>query len=271
MLGQCGRSSCADATGRRVKAQHDASDSPEAAENEHQSQMCIFQQAAGCRCRRKNFCACSQCDATCPCVLLAMADADIDSLSLKELKALITEAGLSFADCIDKTDLRTRAKEAQEKLKAAPAPKPAAAPSGGFSQTTKTLGGYECIVNTPAEMLSGGTAELVVVMLHGLGASNSDLVAAGAMLGQYEPALASKKIIWVFPQAPMTMIGAAWWTLDVMSFMTLLGNPAGKDDQIAKLIREEPPGLAECRTRMASLVAEAKKLAGGVPSSRLAS
>ena len=196
-----------------------------------------------------------------------MADADIDSLSLKELKAFIAEAGLSFADCLDKDDLRSRAREAQEKMKSAP-PKPAA-PSSGPAQTTKTLGGYECIVNGPGNVLNGGdAADFVVVMMHGLGASNTDLVAAGEMLAQYEPGLATKKIVWIFPQAPMTMIGAAWWTLDVMSFMTLLGNPSGKEDQVAKLIREEPPGLAECRTRMASLVAEAKKLAGGVPSRR---
>jgi len=46
------------------------------------------------------------------------ADSDVGSLSLKELKALITEGGLSFADCIDKDDLRARAREAQEKFKA---------------------------------------------------------------------------------------------------------------------------------------------------------
>ena len=42
-----------------------------------------------------------------------MADADVDTLSLKELKALIAEAGLTLAGCIEKPDIRARAREAQ--------------------------------------------------------------------------------------------------------------------------------------------------------------
>ena len=37
-------------------------------------------------------------------------DADIDTLGLKDLKALIAQAGLKFDDCIDKADLRARAR-----------------------------------------------------------------------------------------------------------------------------------------------------------------
>ena len=37
---------------------------------------------------------------------------DVDSLSIKELKELVSTAGLSFSDCIDKSDLRARANEA---------------------------------------------------------------------------------------------------------------------------------------------------------------
>ena len=38
-------------------------------------------------------------------------DADIDSLGIKALKEYITAAGLSVAGCIDKEDLRLRARE----------------------------------------------------------------------------------------------------------------------------------------------------------------
>ena len=47
---------------------------------------------------------------------------DVQSMSVKELKALIKRAGLSFQDCFEKADLRTRAKEAAQKLAAAPPP-----------------------------------------------------------------------------------------------------------------------------------------------------
>ena len=51
-------------------------------------------------------------------------DADVTTLKVKQLKALIQAAGLSHADCFEKSDLRARATAAQAKLAAAPAPKP---------------------------------------------------------------------------------------------------------------------------------------------------
>ena len=47
-----------------------------------------------------------------------MSDVDIDTLSVKELKEFIKSAGLTISGCVDKSDLRERAKEAQEKLAA---------------------------------------------------------------------------------------------------------------------------------------------------------
>eukprot|EP00037_Helgoeca_nana_P002532 m.34427 g.34427 ORF g.34427 m.34427 type:complete len:193 (-) comp12655_c0_seq2:221-799(-) len=40
-------------------------------------------------------------------------------------------------------------------------------------------------------------------------------------------------------------------------------------DGMAKLIREEPPGLAECRKRLVQLVDEVETMTGGLPTSRL--
>ena len=40
-------------------------------------------------------------------------DDDIATLSVGELKALISGAGLSYADCVEKSDLRARAAEAR--------------------------------------------------------------------------------------------------------------------------------------------------------------
>mmetsp|Transcript_3826 Transcript_3826/g.5855 ORF Transcript_3826/g.5855 Transcript_3826/m.5855 type:complete len:117 (-) Transcript_3826:237-587(-) len=39
-------------------------------------------------------------------------EANVDEMSVKELRQLITKSGLSYTDCIEKSDLRTRAKEA---------------------------------------------------------------------------------------------------------------------------------------------------------------
>ena len=42
--------------------------------------------------------------------------ADVETLSVKQLKALISAAGLSMAGCVEKSDLRARATEAQSRL-----------------------------------------------------------------------------------------------------------------------------------------------------------
>ena len=43
----------------------------------------------------------------------AASDADIESLSVKQLKELIREAGLDSSDCVEKDQLKARAREAQ--------------------------------------------------------------------------------------------------------------------------------------------------------------
>ena len=45
-----------------------------------------------------------------------MSDDEIAAMSVKALKAHITSAGLSCADCIEKADLTARAKEASAHL-----------------------------------------------------------------------------------------------------------------------------------------------------------
>ena len=39
-----------------------------------------------------------------------MADADVDNMSLKELKEVIAKAGLTLDGCIEKSDIRQRAR-----------------------------------------------------------------------------------------------------------------------------------------------------------------
>mmetsp|Transcript_11888 Transcript_11888/g.40543 ORF Transcript_11888/g.40543 Transcript_11888/m.40543 type:complete len:317 (+) Transcript_11888:27-977(+) len=202
-----------------------------------------------------------------------MADADVGSLGVKDLRALISKAGLRHDDCLELPDLRQRAREAQARLKVSPpdgasAPDPAGR-AGGGKHTAKRdhLAGYECTLQGPAGVLQGGKkADLVVIFLHGFGASNSDFDSLPDMLGLTAPE-ASLSILWVFPQAPVgNMFVPAWWTIDVMQWM---GAMQAGEGSIAKLIRDSPPGLPECRASMLRLVAEARARAGGVDASRV--
>ena len=196
-----------------------------------------------------------------------MSDADVETLGIKALKELIASAGLSTEDCIDKTDLRTRAREAIAAKKSKPAA-PSAPPSGG-SAGERQLGGYQCKVNFPSDLLAGDAAakpaDLLLIVLHGLGATNNDFATLPSMLSSLDSKLSSARIACVFPQAPMSPIGAAWWSFDVQAFMSSQMMPDGpaKEQLIARLIRETPDGLEACRAQMATLIAEARALAGG--------
>jgi len=130
------------------------------------------------------------------------------------------------------------------------------------------IGVYECIVQGPPELINGGggpPADVLILGLHGLGASNTDLVDLPKILGQLEPSIGSARRVEVYPQAPMTSVGSAWWQLDLMGFMQVLMMPQGpaREAGIAKLIRTKFPGVDECRAQMKAVLAEARKLAGG--------
>ena len=53
-----------------------------------------------------------------PSLRLTLAQADVDSMSLRDLKQLITMAGLTLDGCLERPDLRQRAREAQAALAA---------------------------------------------------------------------------------------------------------------------------------------------------------
>jgi len=194
-------------------------------------------------------------------------DADVDSLSVKELKELINKAGLSIDDCVDKSDLLARAREARTALSAVgsgdtpptPSEQQTSSPSG-----SRSMAGYECVVNGPSDLLNESTgkpADLLFIGLHGLGASSTDLADLPKSLSTFEPSLASLRIVGVFPQAPQTTIGAAWWKIDVQRMM--MASFQGDQNAMAQLIREKPEGLDACRAAMRELIKQARALAGG--------
>ena len=199
---------------------------------------------------------------------------DIDSLGIKALKELIVAADLSTEDCIDKADLRARAREALAAKAANPKPtatSTSASSTTSASTTTSTkdevIGTYECIVKGPPDLLSGTgePADLIIIALHGLGASNKDLVDVPSILGQYESAVGASRLLEVYPQAPLGPMGAAWWNFDVMQFMQVQMTPPGpaREQLIAKLIRQKFDGLDTCRANVKAVIDHARKLAAG--------
>jgi len=94
---------------------------------------------------------------------MADFDTDINALGVKDLRELITRAGLPMHDCVEKSDLRVRALEAQLKLTAK-----AAVPDAVGTTSTRTIGSYECTVSAPSN------PDFLVVVLHGFGASSND-------------------------------------------------------------------------------------------------
>lgn len=179
-------------------------------------------------------------------------DEDVDSMSVKELKALITSAGLSFAGCSEKAELRECARNAQKRLAAAAAAKKtASATSGPASRTTVDIGGWE----TTYEYCNGGSegdVDIAIVLMHGIGASPLDLV---PLARELSPSLVGKKCLFAFPGAP----GSSWWPLDPAQWMM---QAMGGQEALAKMIRQEFPGLADCRKVGADLVKDLRRRSG---------
>ena len=168
--------------------------------------------------------------------------ADVNALSIKQLKALIGAAGLSTAGCVEKSDLRAKATEAQQRL--------ASVPSKPQTPGAQTLGGSEGLGK-----VDGSNGDLAVILLHGIGASNSDRV-AGA------DAAPGKRVLVGGPPAPEhPLMQTAWWQLDVMKFMTLSQQGPGGAG-VAAAIRDEPVGLKECRVQMRSLIDDVCRMGG---------
>lgn len=200
---------------------------------------------------------------SCPAPSAPEFDTWLKGLNMRKLKEFITARGLSFTDCLEKSEFRARAREAA----ALPATTPGSQ-GGGANQTTrnpsgnntlvkrmKTYSGYECEVHAPAAVHEGKEqAAMVVLFLHGYGATADNVSVIAEMCSK--GSLQGLACCWVFPQAPQTP--SAWWTIDVMGFMMARANP----ETMAKIIRQPHPGLPECRERMTQLAEQVLKDVG---------
>lgn len=101
------------------------------------------------------------------------------------------------------------------------------------------LGDLDCVMTGGDDERGGGDGP-TVVLLHGFGASGTDLVE----LGNYVEAPPGTR--WVFPAAPLALGGMygdarAWWMIDLAAIQRVsAGKPADRAGEV-------PAGLAEAR------------------------
>ena len=127
-------------------------------------------------------------------------------MSVRELRATIVSAGLSHVDCTEKSELRERAVQALERLEQKDQKQSSSSNSTpGYINTTATLGGYECSIRAKS-----GKIDAVVIIWHGLGATNSDFATIPEILEQACSGLSSKNLAFVFPQAPVIGSQTMW-------------------------------------------------------------
>ena len=128
--------------------------------------------------------------------------------------------------------------------------------------------GLDVIVLGGDDGLGGGQGPLCV-LLHGFGASGTDLVPLGRMLGG-PPGLR-----FAFPAAPLSLGGGgaggyfamadsrAWWLIDIERIQRRMLGGA-----VDEFVREEPAGLTEARGQLTQALGELQ-LELGVPSGQL--
>ncbi len=113
---------------------------------------------------------------------------DVNCMSVKELKEIIVKAGLSTNDCVEKNDLRVKAKEALKVLevksqvdssnlenKKEMKDKTTANTGHSHIETIDMHFSYDCKVVSKKED-SSGPCDGVIFILHGYGATNADFV-----------------------------------------------------------------------------------------------
>lgn len=180
-----------------------------------------------------------------------MADKNDEDLSVREIKSLLTSFGVSFLDCCEKQDLVQRLREYR-------AQKPTESRTELWVEGTRVIADLSCVV-VPHNVPAGTQPDLIVVLLHGFGASNDQFLPVIKLM---LPQLGHRRTVLVSPQAP---VENAWWPLDIMRLATMAMQG---DKGWAQLIREEPAGLAAARVLVHTLLHTLCQLSGH-PSTRI--
>ncbi|KAJ8610963.1 hypothetical protein CTAYLR_010168 [Chrysophaeum taylorii] len=153
------------------------------------------------------------------------------SLSVRELRQIISEAGLSHADCLERRDLELRAVQAF-------------APKRETSEVE--IASYRCHV------VGASDPELVVVVFHGYLAPAAELLPlAGALARRtYEMGCKTK---FVLPQSP----GNSWFNLNISSY--ILAVVQGEAEK-ARVVRSTPQGVPEMRAKVNAFLAAVRHM-----------
>eukprot|EP00002_Diphylleia_rotans_P019710 TRINITY_DN3811_c0_g2_i1.p1 TRINITY_DN3811_c0_g2~~TRINITY_DN3811_c0_g2_i1.p1 ORF type:complete len:127 (-),score=34.09 TRINITY_DN3811_c0_g2_i1:307-687(-) len=105
------------------------------------------------------------------------------SLSIRELKEILNRRGVSFADCLEKSDLIRRVQETGG-FSDRPSSQDSSTPTSSTStmlqkprQSKRKIGSLSCLIVD--NFADGGVPSAIVVFSHGFGADNQDLVDIG--------------------------------------------------------------------------------------------
>jgi len=194
---------------------------------------------------------------------------NVNTMSVKELKEVISSAGLSMAGCVEKSDLRAKATEAlnvldiksrldnsnqNNKKEMNTSSKPT---NSTQIQTTDLHLGYDCKVLSKSE--EARPCDGLVIILHGFGATNSDFVPLVETALQNKDVFgrSDRNVKFILPQAQKGgMFGMPqWWHIDVMKWLT-----SASQGQHSTIVREEPPGLRDCRAKLLNCIEQACEL-----------
>ena len=120
-------------------------------------------------------------------------DQQLAALGPRQLKAVITAAGLSHDDCTTVGELRARAGQA--------AAAAAAASPGRLETTTRTLAGLRCVIKAPPGCVGGeGRVDLAVLLMHGWTGSVVDVQPVVDAVAAHR-SLRGLNVVFVLPQA----------------------------------------------------------------------
>lgn len=206
---------------------------------------------------------------------------EVQGLPAKEIKALLATHGVSTTGFCEKSEfveayrkfVETEGASATATATTATTSSPAAASpaasSGAGSRTPPAwlrspceFGGLMCETVPHNLNARDFQPDMVVVYLHGFGASNTQFVDIAAEAVRRDETLRRSKTLFVFPQAPENN---AWFPLDVMKILQVaMTGEAG----IARLIRDPFEGQDMAR-ELIHCVFNAVKEDCNVPASRI--
>jgi len=166
-----------------------------------------------------------------------MEEEDLSNLPVKQLRAILTNRGVDFYDCIEKADLvnkiRSTAHLQNNKVRSL------------TTEKNVKVGSLLCtIVQNTTE------PDLVVVLSHGYGANGKDLVPIAQVIME-TPELKNKPMKFIFPDAPLTLEngGLAWYPIDLQSLIT-----RAMQGQLLQIANETPPGLTDAREKLSEMI-----------------